>query len=306
MKNGAELSLNIDVVQRLDAKVLITVIQDFRTLKTIQFFSEVCSLQQLERKSALITFPQQKQADLEVKKLSQNSQDTLLLVRAFQQNMQESRCLKTLHLIGMKFSKEAFGILGEGIATAKTLKRLIINQTNIGSYGLAELAAGFSQCSSIEYLDLQCNDLNDSHALTLAKIISIQFEMRDNLKWKLGLRLPQEIDVSKLGIRYVHLARNSIGTKGAIILAAAIKQDAYLRAVNLKNNKIMENGIKELLSAVNCNPNLLLMDLTDNSSSYLKKGYATLMKEALLKNLKGIIKTYIARAGGDNKDLKKH
>lgn len=153
---------------------------------------------------------------------------------------------------------------------------------------------------------MQCNDLNDSHALTLSKIISIQFEMRDNLKWKLGLRLPQEIDVSKLGIRYVHLARNAIGTKGAITLAAAIKQDAYLRAVNLKKNKIGENGIKELLSAVNFNPNLLLMDVTDNSSSYVKKGYATLMKEALLKNLKSTIHGYIVRAGGENKDLKKH
>jgi hypothetical protein len=142
--------------------------------------------------------------------------------------------------------------------------------------------------------------------MTLSKIISIQFEMRDNLKWKLGLRLPQEIDVSKLGIRYVHLARNSIGSKGAIILAAAIKQDAYLRAVNLKKNKIGENGIKELLNAVHFNPGLLLMDITDNSSSFIKKGYQTLMKEALLKNLKGTIQSYIARAGGDNKDLKRH
>lgn len=133
--------------------------------------------------------------------------------------MQDSRCLKTLHLIGMRFSKEAFSALGEGIAQAKSLKRLIINQTNIGTYGLSELAAGFSHCSSVEYLDLQCNDLNDSHGQTLAKIISVQFEMRDNLKWKLGLRLPQEIDVSKLGIRYMHLARNSIGNKGATILA---------------------------------------------------------------------------------------
>jgi hypothetical protein len=58
--------------------------------------------------------------------------------------MQESRTLKTLHLIGMRFSREAFSILGEGIATAKTLKRLLLNQTNIGQYGLTELAAGFS------------------------------------------------------------------------------------------------------------------------------------------------------------------
>jgi hypothetical protein len=62
--------LNIDVVQRLDSRALLTIITDFKTLKTIQFFSEVCSLQQLERKNALITFSQQKQADLEQKKLS--------------------------------------------------------------------------------------------------------------------------------------------------------------------------------------------------------------------------------------------
>lgn len=74
----------------------------------------------------------------------------------------------------------------------------------------------------------------------------------------------------------------------------------------MKKNKIGENGIKELLSAVNFNPNLLLMDVTDNSSSYIKKGYATLMKEALLKNLKGTIQGYIAKAGGENRDLKKH
>lgn len=86
--------------------------------------------------------------------------------------------------------------------------------------------------------------------------------MRDNLKWKLGLRLTQEIDVSKLGIRYMHLARNSIGNKGAIMLAGALKQDAYLRGVNLKQNKIGESGIKELLNAVHCNNNLLLLDVT--------------------------------------------
>jgi hypothetical protein len=47
--------------------------------------------------------------------------------------------------------------------------------------------------------------------------------MRDNLKWKLGLRITQEIDVSKLGIRYLHLGKNLISNKGAIQMAQAIK-----------------------------------------------------------------------------------
>ncbi|TNV84927.1 hypothetical protein FGO68_gene10736 [Halteria grandinella] len=300
MKNGTELSLNLDIVQRLDVKVFIAIVQDFKKLKFIQLFSEFCSLQQLERKNSLIELPANKQAEMETKKFSQNTGDTLLLVRAFKDNMQENRNLKQIHIIGMKFSREAFTIFGEGIAKAKSLKKLIFNQTNIGQYGLAELALGFSQCSSVEYLDLQCNNLNDSHGYTLAKIISTQFEMRDNLKWKLGLRLPQEIDVSKLGIRYIHLGRNSIGNKGAYQLAQAIKQDAYLRGVNLRKNKIGESGIRELLNATHANSNLLVMDVTHNHSSYEKKQYNLQFRDELLRNLQGTIYNYIDRAAGVN------
>ena len=121
--------------------------------------------------------------------------------------------------------------------------------------------------------------------------------MRDNLKWKLGLRLTQEIDVSKLGIRYMHLARNSIGNKGAIMLASSLKQDAYLRGVNLKQNKIGESGMKELLNACHCNNNLLLLDVTHNSSVYEKKHYDTLFRDELLNNFKYTIENYIDRVG---------
>ena len=110
--------------------------------------------------------------------------------------------------------------------------------------------------------------------------------MRDNLKWKLGLRITQEIDVSKLGIRYLHLGKNLIGNNGAIQLAQAIKQDAYMRAINLTKNKVGEAGIQELLSAVHYNKNLLLMDVTSNSNVYEKKKFNEQFRDALLINLK--------------------
>ena len=68
--------------------------------------------------------------------------------------MMESRTLRVLQLVGMKFSKEAYTVMGEGIAKARALKKLIINQTNIASYGLQEMANGFVMSSQIEYLDL--------------------------------------------------------------------------------------------------------------------------------------------------------
>lgn len=50
--------------------------------------------------------------------------------------MLESRTLRVLHLVGMKFSREAFSVMGDAIAKAKALKKLLINQTNIAAYGL--------------------------------------------------------------------------------------------------------------------------------------------------------------------------
>jgi hypothetical protein len=77
--------------------------------------------------------------------------------------------------------------------------------------------------------------------------------------------------VSKLGIRYLHLGKNFISNKGAIQMAQAIKQDAYMRAINLSKNKLGEAGMLEMLSAVQFNKSLLLMDVTGNSNAYEKK-----------------------------------
>ena len=120
--------------------------------------------------------------------------------------------------------------------------------------------------------------------------------MRDNLKWKLGLRIAQEIDVSKLGIRYLHLGRNRIGNQGAIQLAQALKQDAYMRAINLSKNKLGEAGMLEMLAAVQFNKSLLLMDVTGNANVYEKKKLGDQFKQALLVNLKQTIESYAQRA----------
>lgn len=73
--------MNIDTVERLDSKVFITIVQDFKQLKLIQFFSNFCTLQQLERKDALIVYPPNKQSEMEAKNLSQNQGDTGLFMK---------------------------------------------------------------------------------------------------------------------------------------------------------------------------------------------------------------------------------
>ena len=59
-KAASDLTLNIDSVERIDSKIFFMIIQDFKNLKGIKMYSDVCSLQQLERKNELIVLPPQK------------------------------------------------------------------------------------------------------------------------------------------------------------------------------------------------------------------------------------------------------
>jgi hypothetical protein len=59
-----------------------------------------------------------------------------------------------------------------------------------------------------------------------------------------------------------------------------------MRAINLSKNKLTEAGMLELLSAVNFNKSLLLMDVTGNANVYEKKKINEKYREALLLNLK--------------------
>ena len=60
LKTASDLTLNIDSIERIDSKIFFMIIQDFKSLKGIKMYSDVCSLQQLERKNELIVLPQQK------------------------------------------------------------------------------------------------------------------------------------------------------------------------------------------------------------------------------------------------------
>ena len=139
--------------------------------------------------------------------------------------------------------------LSKDIEKSKHFKRLLQNQVNIAEVDLAEIVNGFNGCQIIEYLDLQCNDLGDKHAGLLVRSISGQFEMKDQLKWKLGLRNTKSFNITNLGLKHINLNRNILGTQAALTLSNALKSDEYLRALSLKKNKIGYEGLVGLIQA---------------------------------------------------------
>ena len=89
--------------------------------------------------------------------------------------------------------------------------------------------------------------------------------MKDELKWKMGLRNNEDVNVSRLGLKFLNLNKNSLGNQAATLLASALKNEQYMRAISLCKNKIGPSGINELIAVTKLNKNLLKIDLRENS-----------------------------------------
>ena len=141
---------------------------------------------------------------------------------------------------------------------------------------------------SLQLIDFQMNNLVDRHSCGINKIIACQYELRDQLRWKLGLRNPDQFDVSKLGIKSFNLSRNAFTDTFAEKVATNLKADEYVKCFCLKKNNIGYNGVKFLSEACYEHPGILSMDLRNNPG-YADEGtksFKKIMTEAFLRNLK--------------------
>jgi len=117
---------------------------------------------------------------------------------------------------------------------------------------------------SLETIDLQCNNLSDKHQQYLAKVICSQYELKDILRWKLGLRNPSKLNINRLGVKSLILSRNNFSDTFAYHLSQALKADDYIKSICLKRNNIGFQGIKYLAEACHIHPSILSIDLRHN------------------------------------------
>jgi hypothetical protein len=106
------------------------------TIQKLSLWSDLCNLQQLERKEKLVEVPEAKRQDFEQRKISFNPGDNLPIFKSLSMNIGESRDLRLLQIVGVRLHKDSFAALGKAVAKSKSLKKLLISQTNIASCGL--------------------------------------------------------------------------------------------------------------------------------------------------------------------------
>ena len=92
---------------------------------------------------------------------------------------------------------------------------------------------GLKDVKSLEYIDFQCNELTDDCYVEISEMICEQYSAKDALRWKLGLRNDQLLNVEKLGLKTMVLARNNLGDKFCEKLSMCLGSDEYIKSIDL-------------------------------------------------------------------------
>lgn len=295
-----DLRTNFDALQKSDAKIFGAVVLDFQVLECIQLWSDVINIQQLDRRDKLAAVPAKDRLEFEQTKLSQNTTENSWFFKSLADHVATSQQLQILHIVGLRLSRVGYQTLGHGIFRSTRIRRLLIQSCNLaqgdnlnsltdGVYNKnSEDSEGLKDVKSLELIDFQCNDLQDRHTTPIIKMLCAQYSLKDVLRWKLGLRNKEKLNVQKLGIKCLLLSRNNLGDAFAEKLGLALLSDEYVKSICLKKNNIGCEGFRQLAEAVCQHEGIVSLDIRYNPCDELKecKKYRQAMTKKFFENIK--------------------
>ncbi|CDW75504.1 UNKNOWN [Stylonychia lemnae] len=205
------------------------------------------------------------------KYLSQNYLDNYLFVEGICKNLKFSQKLSKIAFCGLRLSIDSMRILSESIIKNKVLKEVVFNFCLLDIPMIEAIMPALCQNTSIETVNFSCNGLEDDTGYLMAKIVSSQSERRDQVVWTYSLRgeLPPN-DEYKNGLKQLILSHNNFSDILASELILALRNDLYLRSIDLRNNKISPHWVEEFVKLMKSNGSLTNIDLRENPGLTIK------------------------------------
>ncbi|CDW90470.1 UNKNOWN [Stylonychia lemnae] len=199
-------------------------------------------------------------------------------------NLKYSSRLNTLHLVKIKITEEAWTTIAEGLSKSKSLRVLQLNLMPISLKSLDQLADAVRSSQSIERIDLSMNDFSDEYGCIITKFVQSQQDMKDLLKWEGSLRgRPLDQSINENGLKELILHHNILGQKFLRSFGQRLKNDQYLRFVDLKFNQFEKEDIEELLECIKPNKSIFAIDLRNNNG--YNSGKRLVKKHWIIKQL---------------------
>ena len=97
--------------------------------------------------------------------------ETINIAKGFKTLLWTTKHLRFLHLVGIKFSQDAWEQLGDGLLNNKSLYKISINRCPMKPENVQVFAPALGKHELVETIDLSANGIEDDWGALIAGII---------------------------------------------------------------------------------------------------------------------------------------
>ncbi|KAK6625175.1 hypothetical protein RUM43_005466 [Polyplax serrata] len=185
----------------------------------------------------------------------------LWLTEAVKMCLSQSTNLTVLELEGLPILGDYLMSITRGLVETTSLQHLSLSKCPIRDEGTEVVCQAIRNLPSIVSLDLSHCGLTEAGAESIAGLIKYQKLNRYSEAWKQTLRY-RDPDVEAMpGLRRITVNSNTnLGDNGVNILAEEIKDDLWLRALDVQDCGLTDVGGRLLVDLLESNSNLVIVD----------------------------------------------
>lgn len=185
----------------------------------------------------------------------------LWLTEAIKMCLSQSSTLTVLELEGLPLLGDYLTSITRGLTETTTLQHLSLSKCPIRDDGAEVICQAIRNLPSVISLDFSYCGLTERGAEIIAGLIKYQKLNRYSEAWKQTLRY-RDPDVEAMpGLRRITINNNpNLGDHGLSILVEEIKDDLWLRALDVQDCGLTDAGGKLLVDLLDSNSNLVIVD----------------------------------------------
>ncbi|CAO1355375.1 unnamed protein product [Diamesa tonsa] len=187
------------------------------------------------------------------------------LVDTLQKFLHSNSVLRTVICEGLPLTGKYMISFSKGLANNHSIKTLSLARSIIGDEGCEIVCSTVKHLPHIETLDFsQCN-LSVKGAESITNLIKFQKIQRFSEGWKRSLRYSVVDPESIPGLRKLILNSNTrIGDEGVDLLVEALKDDVWIKDVDLQNCGMGDDGANSVIKCLNLNKTILNLNISNN------------------------------------------
>lgn len=255
------IDCNADRIRHSDWTPILNALKINKTLKSVAFRSY---WQQTLYPDEEVT--EQRLQALRKKAPAIRSKDiTYRVCRAVKECLAVTENLTSLNFEGIPLRERDLTCLAKGIAKNKTLQHMSLEFCQIGDSGVEILCNAIKNNTSVITVNFSGCSLTWKGADTLAKVIKHQATKRHSVAWQDSLRYRRP-DLDRMpGLRRITICKNPlINDRGAELIAEALKDDLWVKALDMQQCGISTEGAMSFQPVLKFNSTICVLDLRLN------------------------------------------